>query len=81
MTDRRTLELAAEMRAVIEADMRAALPDGPATPADLKRVLLASAQSLARPSDVAAPIVERNADDPNRLDVLVPLAWFTPRAE
>lgn len=70
----------AETKAVIEADIRISLAGKPMTRANLTQAAIEAAASLAPPpADHNEIILERDALDGNRINILAPVDWFTRR--
>lgn len=64
-----------EYAAVMAADLRVRLGDGPVTAGDLKRAVLESAATLEPPYE-ATIIVERDPHDATRINALIPIRLF-----
>jgi hypothetical protein len=81
MSERELTPLERELAAVIAADLRVCLGDGPVTGGDLKRAAIESAVTLARPIDfTSAIVVERDPNDATRINVLIPASLFAKLA-
>lgn len=76
MSERELSPLAREAAAILEADIRVRIGEGPVTASTLKAALIESVQTLAAPLDTREIIVERDPDDANRVNFLVPYGWF-----
>jgi hypothetical protein len=76
MTERELTPIEREAAAILEADIRARLGDGPVTASALKAALVESVESLAAPLDTSEIIIERDPHDPRRVNFFVPLGWF-----
>lgn len=77
VTDPEKLAQVRETAAVIEADVRVRLGDGPVNAASIKEALIESVGTLMPPLDTAAIIVEPDPEKPGAFRVLVPVDWMS----